>query len=108
MVSEGTRKNGTLICVPIMGESIDKMKIDMHKAKASGADLVEIRLDSLKNFNHFEDLNSLIKERTLPAIFTYRFGVLDLCYSCSFFDACYDFIIAGMTCLDHESLCIPG
>ena len=78
MVSEGTRKNGTLICVPIMGESIDKMKIDMHKAKASGADLVEIRLDSLKNFNHFKDLNSLIKDRPLPAIFTYRFGILDL------------------------------
>ncbi|KAK4266477.1 hypothetical protein QN277_027390 [Acacia crassicarpa] len=72
MVSEGTRKNGTLICVPIMGESIDRMKIDIHKAKASGADLVEIRLDSLKNFSHFEDLNSLIKERPLPAIFTYR------------------------------------
>ncbi|XP_054807326.1 bifunctional 3-dehydroquinate dehydratase/shikimate dehydrogenase, chloroplastic-like isoform X2 [Prosopis cineraria] len=73
MVSEeGTRKNGTLICVPIMGESVDEMKIDMRKAKASGADLVEIRLDSLKNFYHIEDLNSLIKERPLPAIFTYR------------------------------------
>lgn len=81
MVSEGTRKNGTLICVPIMGETIDRMKIDMHKAKASGADLVEIRLDSLKNFSHFEDLNSLIKERPLPAIFTYRFGKVDFYYS---------------------------
>lgn len=60
-----------------MGESVDKMKIDVDKAKASGADLVEIRLDSLKNFSPHEDLNTLIKGRPLPVLFTYRFGSAD-------------------------------
>ncbi|PPS16646.1 hypothetical protein GOBAR_AA03937 [Gossypium barbadense] len=65
-------KNPTLICAPIMADSIDKMVTLMAKAKASTADLVEIRLDSLKNFNPFEDLNVLIKQCPLPTLFTYR------------------------------------
>ncbi|OMO77363.1 Dehydroquinase class I [Corchorus olitorius] len=66
------RKNPTLICAPIMGDSIDKMVVDIAKAKASSADLVEIRLDSLKSFNPHEDLKILIKECPLPILFTYR------------------------------------
>ncbi|XVE82036.1 hypothetical protein DITRI_Ditri15bG0114500 [Diplodiscus trichospermus] len=68
----GMRKNPTLICAPIMADSIDKMVIDMAKAKASTADLVEIRLDTLKSFNPCEDLQVLIKECPLPTLFTYR------------------------------------
>ena len=56
-----------------MADSIDKMVINMAKAKASAADLVEIRLDSLKSFNPSEDLKLLIKECPLPTLFTYRF-----------------------------------
>ncbi|KAJ7980194.1 Bifunctional 3-dehydroquinate dehydratase/shikimate dehydrogenase, chloroplastic [Quillaja saponaria] len=66
------RNNTTLICVPIMGEAIAKMMVDMDKAKANGADLIEIRLDSLKNFNPYEDLKVLIKESPLPTLITYR------------------------------------
>ncbi|KAJ7955028.1 Bifunctional 3-dehydroquinate dehydratase/shikimate dehydrogenase, chloroplastic [Quillaja saponaria] len=66
------RNNATLICVPIMGESIAKMVIDMNKAKANDADLVEIRLDSLKNFKPYEDLKVLIQECPLPTLITYR------------------------------------
>ncbi|XP_061367684.1 bifunctional 3-dehydroquinate dehydratase/shikimate dehydrogenase, chloroplastic-like isoform X3 [Gastrolobium bilobum] len=66
------RKSETLICAPIMGESVDQMKIDVHNAKASGADLVEIRLDSLNTFNPYEDLNTLIQDHALPLLFTYR------------------------------------
>lgn len=73
--SAGMRKNETLICAPIMGDSVHIMKIYMHKAKVSGADLVEIRLDSLKTFNPFEDLNTLIKDHPLPQLFTYRFNI---------------------------------
>ncbi|KAI4317661.1 hypothetical protein L6164_025512 [Bauhinia variegata] len=72
MGSGEIRNNATLICVPIMAESIEKMKIDIDKAKASGGDLVEIRLDSLKSFNPNEDINTLIKESPLPKLFTYR------------------------------------
>ncbi|OMO98402.1 Dehydroquinase class I [Corchorus olitorius] len=55
-----------------MADSIEKMAIDMAKAKASTADLVEIRLDSLKNFNPREDLQALIRQSPLPTLFTYR------------------------------------
>ncbi|CAL0313947.1 unnamed protein product [Lupinus luteus] len=70
--SSEMRKNETLICVPIMGDSLDTMKIDINKAKLAGADLVEIRLDSLKTFNPSQDLNTLIKDRILPLLITYR------------------------------------
>uniref|UniRef100_A0A2P2L5F7 Putative 3-dehydroquinate dehydratase/shikimate dehydrogenase n=1 Tax=Rhizophora mucronata TaxID=61149 RepID=A0A2P2L5F7_RHIMU len=66
------RKNPTLICAPIMRETVDKMLIDTHKAKASGADLVEIRLDSLKTFNPLQHLTAIIKHSPLPTLFTYR------------------------------------
>ncbi|XP_022639302.1 bifunctional 3-dehydroquinate dehydratase/shikimate dehydrogenase, chloroplastic isoform X2 [Vigna radiata var. radiata] len=66
------RKNVTLICVPVIAESVEKMKIDMHKAKAEGVDLVELRLDSLNTFNPFQDINILIRHRLLPLLFTYR------------------------------------
>ncbi|KDP40034.1 hypothetical protein JCGZ_02032 [Jatropha curcas] len=68
----GMRKNPTLICAPIMAESVDKMMIDFGKAKVSGADVVEIRLDSLKTFNPPDDLKTLITRSPLPTIFTYR------------------------------------
>ncbi|GAV63392.1 DHquinase_I domain-containing protein/Shikimate_DH domain-containing protein/Shikimate_dh_N domain-containing protein [Cephalotus follicularis] len=70
--SGGMGKNSTLVCVPIMADSIDVMVVYMGKAKAAGADLVEIRLDSLKSFNPSEDLKILINECPLPTLFTYR------------------------------------
>ncbi|PON47808.1 3-dehydroquinate dehydratase type I [Parasponia andersonii] len=70
--SQGTMRNSTLICAPIMAESVDKMVIEIGKAKAFGADLVEIRLDSLKAFDPHQDLQTLIKGSTLPTLFTYR------------------------------------
>lgn len=65
-------KNPTLICVPIMAESVDKMLVDMAKAKASGADLVEIRLDSLNDFSPYRDLQALLTRCPLPSLVTYR------------------------------------
>ncbi|XP_058202282.1 bifunctional 3-dehydroquinate dehydratase/shikimate dehydrogenase, chloroplastic isoform X2 [Rhododendron vialii] len=72
MGSEGIRKNSTLICAPLMGDSIDRMLIDMSEAKSSGADLVEVRLDSLKSFDPRRDIEILIKRCPLPTLFTYR------------------------------------
>lgn len=57
-----------------MADSADLMIADACKAKTSGADLVEIRLDSLKIFNLQTDLKTLIKECPLPTLFTYRFA----------------------------------
>ncbi|XP_059452287.1 bifunctional 3-dehydroquinate dehydratase/shikimate dehydrogenase, chloroplastic-like isoform X1 [Corylus avellana] len=70
--SGGVRNNGTLLCAPVMAESVHKMLINMDKAKQEGADLVEVRLDSLKSFNPYEDLKTLIKECPLPTLVTYR------------------------------------
>ncbi|KAH9322627.1 hypothetical protein KI387_017266 [Taxus chinensis] len=41
-------------------------------AKADGADIVELRIDHLHNFNPNTHLHSLLKQRPLPIIITYR------------------------------------
>ncbi|XP_010486142.1 PREDICTED: bifunctional 3-dehydroquinate dehydratase/shikimate dehydrogenase, chloroplastic isoform X2 [Camelina sativa] len=65
-------KNPSLICAPLMANSIDKMVIEMFKAHELGADLVEIRLDALTVFNPLEDLKTIIQQCPLPTLFTYR------------------------------------
>ncbi|PQQ11476.1 bifunctional 3-dehydroquinate dehydratase/shikimate dehydrogenase chloroplastic-like isoform X1 [Prunus yedoensis var. nudiflora] len=70
--TNGTRRNSTLICAPVMAESVDQMLVQMGKAREVGADLVEIRLDFLKNFSPIQDLEILIKHSPLPTLFTYR------------------------------------
>ncbi|KAG5236069.1 bifunctional dehydroquinate dehydratase/shikimate dehydrogenase [Salix suchowensis] len=72
MASGGARKNPTLICTPIMADSADRMVILMAEAKSMGADVVEIRLDSLKDFNPNSDIKTLILHSPLPTLFTYR------------------------------------
>lgn len=68
----GIRRNPTLICVPLMADTVDQMGVQMNKAKLSGADLVEIRLDSLKDFTPSQDIQSLLQLCPLPTLFTYR------------------------------------
>ncbi|KAL0719864.1 hypothetical protein Bca4012_069188 [Brassica carinata] len=46
--SQEISKNPSLICAPVMADSVDKMVTETCKAQELGADLVEIRLDSLK------------------------------------------------------------
>ncbi|XP_010486143.1 PREDICTED: bifunctional 3-dehydroquinate dehydratase/shikimate dehydrogenase, chloroplastic-like [Camelina sativa] len=65
-------KNPSLICAPVMADSIDMMVLETFKAQELGADLVEVRLDWLKDFNPLEDLNTIIKKSPLPTLFTYR------------------------------------
>ncbi|XP_060197864.1 bifunctional 3-dehydroquinate dehydratase/shikimate dehydrogenase, chloroplastic isoform X2 [Lycium barbarum] len=72
MEGETMRRNPTLICAPIMADSVDQMLILMQKAKTSGADLVEVRLDSLKSFNPRPDIDTIIRQSPLPTLFTYR------------------------------------
>lgn len=70
--TDGMRRNSTLICAPIMAESADQMLVLMKKAKELGADLVEVRVDFLKNFNPRRDLEVLIRQGPLPTLITYR------------------------------------
>ncbi|XP_075487097.1 bifunctional 3-dehydroquinate dehydratase/shikimate dehydrogenase, chloroplastic-like isoform X3 [Primulina tabacum] len=66
------RRNETLICAPLMADTVDQLVELMHKAKIKGADIVEIRLDHLKSFDPHFDVERLIKECPLPTLFTYR------------------------------------
>ncbi|XP_024181354.1 bifunctional 3-dehydroquinate dehydratase/shikimate dehydrogenase, chloroplastic isoform X1 [Rosa chinensis] len=68
----GMRKSSTLICAPIVAESVAMMVVEIGRAKAAGADLVEIRLDHLKVFNCNQDVKTLIDQSALPTLFTYR------------------------------------
>ncbi|XP_050380949.1 bifunctional 3-dehydroquinate dehydratase/shikimate dehydrogenase, chloroplastic-like isoform X2 [Argentina anserina] len=68
----GLRRSATLICAPIMADSVAKMVVEMGRAKAAGADLVEIRLDHLKVFDSSGDVKTLIDQSPLPTLFTYR------------------------------------
>ncbi|KAM0070500.1 putative 3-dehydroquinate dehydratase, Shikimate dehydrogenase (NADP(+)) [Helianthus debilis subsp. tardiflorus] len=70
--TEGVRTNSTLICAPIMADTVDHMLLHMNSAKPSGADLVEIRFDSLKGSGTHEDIKTLIESCPLPTLFTYR------------------------------------
>ncbi|CAL5380978.1 unnamed protein product [Camellia sinensis] len=70
--SSGVRSGPTLLCTPLIGTTVDQMLTDMRKAKEIGADMVEIRLDCLREFNPRPDLQILIKQSPLPTLVTYR------------------------------------
>ncbi|KAL4320331.1 hypothetical protein GQ457_18G008130 [Hibiscus cannabinus] len=55
-----------------MAESVDQMLVQMQKAKEFGGDLVELRVDFLKNFVPRQDLDILIKQAPLPTLVTFR------------------------------------
>ncbi|GAB2287366.1 hypothetical protein Dimus_021746 [Dionaea muscipula] len=72
-IGGNVRRNPTLICAPVMADSVDEMLVQILKAKAQGADLVELRLDYLKRFSpDQEDLEVLIKRSSLPTLVTFR------------------------------------
>ncbi|KAJ8470414.1 hypothetical protein OPV22_024757 [Ensete ventricosum] len=62
----------TLLCVPLVAKSVEQMMADMAAAKAHGADVVEIRLDHLSDFEPRRDLQLLVGDRPLPVLVTYR------------------------------------
>lgn len=67
----------TLLCIPLMGTTVDRMLIEMKKAREVGGDLVGIRLDCLKDFNPQRDIEILIKHSPLPTLVTYRHSTPD-------------------------------
>ncbi|RWW75669.1 hypothetical protein BHE74_00016308 [Ensete ventricosum] len=62
----------TLLCVPLVAKTVEQMMADMAAAKAHGADVVEIRLDHLSDFEPRRDLHLLVGDRPLPVLVTYR------------------------------------
>jgi 3-dehydroquinate dehydratase/shikimate dehydrogenase len=55
-----------------MAQSVEQMVIDMHSAKAQGADVVEVRLDCISKFQPSQDLETIIRNKPLPVIIVYR------------------------------------
>ncbi|KAF6176618.1 hypothetical protein GIB67_034480 [Kingdonia uniflora] len=72
MGSLGTLRESTMVCVPLMGTSVEELVVEMGEAKMQGADLVEISLDYIKNFRPREDLKFLLRDRPLPVLLVYR------------------------------------
>ncbi|KAK9293152.1 hypothetical protein L1049_021139 [Liquidambar formosana] len=72
MGSVGMVKNSTMICAALMGESVEEMVSGMYKAKAQGADVVEVRLDFIDNFRPNQDLQILLNNKPLPVLVVYR------------------------------------
>ncbi|KAL5561576.1 hypothetical protein UlMin_031323 [Ulmus minor] len=70
-LSTACLKKTLLMCAPLEYSSLEEMQVSMDKAKAEGADLVELRLDSM-SFSHISQVEKLIKRRTLPAIVSFR------------------------------------
>ncbi|PON96666.1 3-dehydroquinate dehydratase type I [Trema orientale] len=65
-------KKSILVCAPIESGSMDQMLASMAEAKAEGADLVELHIDSM-SFSNISLVEKLIKQRTLPAILSLRY-----------------------------------
>jgi len=57
-----------MICVPLTGSTTEEMLASAARAKALGADLVELRLDYARS----PDVPQLVAGKGLPAIFTCR------------------------------------
>ncbi|XP_060667918.1 bifunctional 3-dehydroquinate dehydratase/shikimate dehydrogenase, chloroplastic isoform X4 [Ziziphus jujuba] len=62
----------TMICAPLTAQSVEQMVSDMRKAKAQGADLVEIRLDCIENFLPHKDLEIILRNKPLPVLIVFR------------------------------------
>ncbi|KAJ6384404.1 hypothetical protein OIU78_027671 [Salix suchowensis] len=62
----------SLVCAPLMARSVEQMVIDMQRAKAQGADAVEVRLDFIDSFQPSPDLETIIRNKPLPVIIVYR------------------------------------
>lgn len=73
MGSIGFYKKSTMVCAPLTAESVEQMLTDMEKAKSEGADVVQIGLDCIKNFQPQKDLEILLKNKPLPVIILYRY-----------------------------------
>ena len=68
----GILKKKTMICTPLMGQSVEQMVSEMKKAKMEGADLVEMRLDCINDFHPQRDLQIILRNKPLPVMIVYR------------------------------------
>ncbi|KAI3445243.1 hypothetical protein Pfo_001908 [Paulownia fortunei] len=72
MARVGFSKNSRMICAPLMAQSVEQLLNDMHQAKMQGADVVEIRLDCIDNFQPGRDLKLLLQNKPIPVVVVCR------------------------------------
>lgn len=67
-----------------MAQSVEQMVSDMYGAKAQGADVVEVRLDCITNFQPRQDLQTILGKKPLPVLIVYRYSsqILTKCSFC--------------------------
>ena len=70
--AEMERSQRCLVCAPLMAKTVNEMLFQFQLAKDSGADVVELRVDHITDFNAEADLPVLLKDRPLPVIMTPR------------------------------------
>ena len=66
-------RNGCYICAALSANTVEGMLAQEVEAKETGADVMEIRLDLIHDFEAKRDLPRLMNARSLPAIITYRY-----------------------------------
>ncbi|KAG0592010.1 hypothetical protein M758_1G202800 [Ceratodon purpureus] len=66
------RSQKCLICTPLIAKTVNEMLFQLQLAKESGADVAELRVDHITDFNAESDLPLLLKDRPLPVIVTPR------------------------------------
>lgn len=70
----GFSKNSRMICAPLVAQSVEQILNDMHQAKMQGADVVEIRLDYISDFDPLKDLKLLLDNKPIPVVVVCRYA----------------------------------
>ena len=73
-------KHGCLLCAPLIATTVAEMIDHMELAREQGADIVELRVDHIIDFNPPSHLPMLLSRKPLPVIVTFRSGKTKLLY----------------------------
>lgn len=60
------------ICTSVTAATVDAFLAEIQEAAASGVDIIELRLDFIKDFSPERDLDRIMQACPLPYIVTYR------------------------------------
>jgi 3-dehydroquinate dehydratase/shikimate dehydrogenase len=62
----------SLICTSVTARTVDEFIGEIAEATAAGVDVVELRLDFIKDFDTERDLERIMRSCSTPYIVTYR------------------------------------
>lgn len=71
-----TWNRSIVVCTPLIttqqSVTVERIQNDMHLAKTQGADVVEVRLDLITDFQPRRDLQIILTNKPLPVLILYR------------------------------------